>query len=250
MKRMPVGTYASLTDIGRVRLANEDQALAAVNSHGEVLLAVLDGMGGNNKGDLASSLAKDLILDAFYRKKATPLAIMARFWLGHALASANKKVYTKSESSPLYKGMGTTFSGVLLIGKKAVVANVGDSRCYLYGEGGLKRLTEDQTYVSFLLRTGKLKPEQAAVHPDRHVLLNALGIYPSLSLSYKTICYEGESILCCTDGLYNSLKESDIEAVLRLDSRADQKAGMLCRMASEFGGSDNVGVSYWEAIRD
>ena len=248
--KKPVGTYNSLTDIGRIRLKNEDRAFCLPNRHGEILMGVLDGMGGANKGEVASDLALESICGDFLKKPRTPFLFAARFWLGWALRRANAKVYKTAEGNSAYKGMGTTANIAFIYGGKALVANVGDSRCYILDEKGLKRLSEDQTYVSYLLRTGRIKQEEALVHPDRHVLMNALGIYPSLSVSYYVFPYLGQTILCCTDGLYNSLPEHEIETILRMEERSDRKTALLVKLANDAGGNDNIGVSLWEALDD
>lgn len=248
MKEHLQGTYFAKTDIGRVRLSNEDRALATLNSKGQTLLCVCDGMGGANKGDYASKLAIEKLESEFLKGKIPDSPFFAKLWFTHAGGMANRAVYGAAEESYLYKGMGTTMVAALLLGNKVLVANIGDSRAYMLKNGKLMRLTEDQTYVSYLLRTGKIDEEGAAVHPDRHVLMNALGIYPSLSISYSVYPHNGETLLLCTDGLYNSLSEKDMAAILLTTMRTDQKVEMLLRLANESGGTDNSGVALWEAI--
>ena len=102
--------------------------------------------------------------------------------------------------------------------------------------------------MNFLLRAGKIRPEEALTHPDRHVLMNALGIYPSLALDIFSYRYEGESLLLCSDGLYNQLPLSSIVAIASTDERADQKALAYVYEANGTGGSDNIAVAYWEAL--
>lgn len=244
------GTIAATTDIGRVRLVNEDQAAALRGKHNEILIGVLDGMGGSNKGEYASNLAREILFSAFSKKPPTICPLATKFWMNHVANAANRAVYKYAEGNPEYKGMGTTFCAALISSGKIVVANVGDSRCYSYSNGELKRLTEDQTYVAYLLRTGKISKEEASTHPDRHILMNALGIYPSLSITFNVYKNNVDSLVCCTDGLYNSLGESEIEAVMAMDLSTEEKASMLCKLACDAGGTDNVGVSIWEAGRD
>ena len=129
-----------------------------------------------------------------------------------------------------------------------MIANIGDSRAYLINKDKIKQLTEDQTYVHFLVETGKITSEQALTHPERHVLMNALGIYPSVSLTINVYPYQGESLLLCSDGLYNQVPEKDILSLVSTDERADQKVTSLICVANANGGSDNEGLAYWESI--
>ena len=90
--------------------------------------------------------------------------------------------------------------------------------------------------------------EEALSHPDRHVLMNALGIFPSLSLAFNEFEYQGETILCCSDGLYNQVPLDEMANILSTDERCDQKADSLIAIANSNGGSDNIAVALWECI--
>lgn len=244
------GTYAFKTDIGRVRQHNEDQAMVVVNAAGEVFLIVCDGMGGANKGDIASKTAIDCLTEAFRKKKKFLLASFDKMWFTHACKEANSTIYNMADKNPSYKGMGTTMVAALLSGNRLTIANIGDSRAYLITDTTIKQMTEDQTYVHFLVQTGKITPEQALTHPERHVLMNALGIYPSVSLTINQYDYTGEKVLLCSDGLYNQVPEKEIQAIVNTDERADQKVVSLICVANNNGGSDNEGISYWESEHD
>ena len=247
MGRIFKGLFASATDIGRIRISNEDRASVMTNYNGDVFLLICDGMGGQNKGDYASLMALDSLTDSFRKKRKTPF-ILTKFWLKRALSRANSIIFEEATKKPAYSGMGTTCVAVYIQGEKMAVANIGDSRAYKYCFGRLKRLTTDQTYVDYLYRTGKIKETEKETSPDRHVLMNALGIYPSCSPEIKTESYAGEAILCCSDGLYNNVSESEIRAILSTDERPDQKVASLIAEANGNGGSDNIGIAYWEAV--
>lgn len=241
------GIFSSATNIGKVRITNEDQAAALTNFAGDIFLIICDGMGGQNKGDFASKTALDFLVDSFRKKRKTPM-FLTKQWLKLALRKANSMIYQQAQSNPTYKDAGTTCVCVIIQGEKMLVCNIGDSRAYRYGYGRLERLSKDQTYVDYLYRTGKIKREEMDTSPDRHVLMNALGIYPSCSSDMEVLPYCGESILLCSDGLYNNVSESEIRAVLATDERPDQKVNMLIAEANANGGSDNIGIAYWEAI--
>ncbi len=242
------GRFAYKTDIGRVRMTNEDQALALTDVKGNVLLLVADGMGGQNKGDYASSLTIQIISEAFLKRNGIFLSRgHALYWLSKIIRNANAKVYDEASKNRVYQGMGTTLTAVLLVKNFMVVGQVGDSRLYSYGLNGFLQVTEDQTFVQYLYRTGRIKKEEIATHPKRHVLMNALGVYPSLNLDIKIHPYKNETLLVCSDGLYNNVNENTISSILKGDDTVEQKITELISIGNSNGGSDNIGLVLWEA---
>ena len=248
MKKYLTGRFAYRTDIGKVRLSNEDQAIALTNASGNVLLVVCDGMGGQNKGDLASSLAVHTVITSFKSRKGFSNAYLAKLWVSKAIREANKSIYEQSQSNPNYRGMGTTITLLLIIKDMAILGHVGDSRCYfLKNHHDLVQMTEDQTYVAYLVRTGQITQEEALTHPKRHVLMNALGIYPSASIDLKVFPYLNEEILLCSDGLYNNVPVDDIAAIVKGNDTVEMKVNELIAIGNKNGGSDNIAVVLWEA---
>ena len=248
MKKYLTGRFSYKTDIGKVRLNNEDQAVALTNASGNVLLIVCDGMGGQNKGDLASSLALNTIVSSFKSRKGFSNTYLAKLWVSKAIREANKSVYEQSQTNETYRGMGTTVTLLLIIKDVAILGHVGDSRCYfLKNRHDLVQISEDQSYVAYLVRTGQITPEEALTHPKRHVLMNAVGIYPSASIDVRAFPYLGEIVLLCSDGLYNNVPLSDITAILKGDDAVEQKVNELIAIGNKNGGSDNIAVVLWEA---
>ena len=248
MKKYLTGRFSYKTDIGKVRLNNEDQAVALTNASGNVLLIVCDGMGGQNKGDLASSLALNTIVSSFKSRKGFSNTYLAKLWVSKAIREANKSVYEQSQTNETYHGMGTTVTLLLIIKDVAILGHVGDSRCYfLKNRHDLVQISEDQSYVAYLVRTGQITPEEALTHPKRHVLMNAVGIYPSASIDVRAFPYLGEIVLLCSDGLYNNVPLSDITAILKGDDAVEQKVNELIAIGNKNGGSDNIAVVLWEA---
>ena len=248
MKKYLIGRFSYRTDIGKVRVSNEDQAIALTNASGNVLLVVCDGMGGQNKGDLASSLALHTIVTSFKSRKGFLNAYFAKLWVSRAIREANRSIYEQSQSNPNYRGMGTTVTLLLIIKDIAILGHVGDSRCYfLKNHHDLVQMSEDQTYVNYLLRTEQITPEEALTHPKRHVLMNALGIYPSASIDLKTFPYLNEGVLLCSDGLYNNVPYDDIAAIVKGNDTIEQKVNELIAIGNKNGGSDNIAVVLWEA---
>ena len=247
MKKYLTGRFSFKTDIGKVRLSNEDQACALINASGNVLLIVCDGMGGQSKGDLASSLAINTVISSFKSRKGFMNRYFAKFWVGNVIREANKCVYEQSKSNPSYEGMGTTLTLLLIIKDTAILGHVADSRCYFLRNREFEQMSEDQTYVGYLLRTKQITEEEALIHPKRHVLMNALGVYPSASIDIKSFPYMGETVLLCSDGLYNNVPKNDIASVLKSEDSVEQKVNELIAIGNKNGGSDNIAVVIWEA---
>lgn len=248
MKKYLTGRFAYKTDIGKVRVSNEDQAVALTNASGNVLLVVCDGMGGQNKGDMASALAISTVISSFKSRKGFLTRQLAALWVSKAIREANKSIYEQSQAGEAYYGMGTTITLLLIMNDVAILGHVGDSRCYfLKHHHDLVQMSEDQTYVAYLIRTKQITPQEALTHPKRHVLMNALGVYPSASIEVKTFPYSGEEVLLCSDGLYNNVPLNDITSVLRGNDSVEQKVNELIAIGNKNGGSDNIAVVIWEA---
>lgn len=241
------GIFSFDTNRGSVRLENEDQAKVCVNASHSVMLLVCDGMGGQNKGDYASRYACSILSEAFMKRKGKPF--FTQFWLARTIRKINKSIFAQAEKSEIYKGMGTTLVCVIVEGRQMTIANIGDSRAYAFSAGILERLTEDQTVVDYLRRTGKISDDEASGHADRHILLNALGVFPSVSVDVKRKTYYGQSIFCCSDGLYNNVSEAEIRAVLSSNDRPDVKVASLIAEGNANGGSDNMAIAYWEVSK-
>lgn len=246
-KKYLYGRYATKTDIGKVRMNNEDRVCALTNSRGNILLVVCDGMGGQNKGDLASTTAIEVITQEFQEKDKFSSKFFAKRWVGQVIRKANSEIFHQASHNQKYQGMGTTITLVLIVSDYMVVAQAGDSRAYSYRNRNLSQITEDQTYVQYLFRIGEITKEEIETHPKRHVLMNALGIYPSLDLDIKVCPYLGDSILVCSDGLYNNVPYKDLLSIMKGTDTPDQKVNELVSLANKNGGSDNIAVAIWEA---
>lgn len=238
--------FAYQVDVGKVRIKNEDQATILTNSNGDVLMIVADGMGGRNKGDYASKLAIDVLSEEFKKRKKGFISIfVAKLWLQYIVGKANKLVYNTAEKDKTSKGMGTTLVVALIRKNNIVVLNVGDSRAYLYHNDKIERLSEDQSYVDYLKRSGQISESEAEKRKDKNVLLNALGIYPSISFNSRLLTYHDEPLLLCSDGLFNNLKEKDIANIIKKGMDAKLTVKELINSANKNGGSDNIAVAYF-----
>lgn len=238
--------YSYKTDRGRVRLTNQDQVTVISNKVGDQLLVIADGLGGHNKGDYASKLAVDFISDAFCANKGFISVFVAKYWLQHIINSANRAIYHFGEKNPPYKGMGTTLVMVLIRKNNLICFNVGDSRAYIYQNNTLKLLSEDQSYVGYLTRSGQINKEEAEKREDKNVLLSALGVFPSTSTNVSIHPYKYEPIILCSDGLTNNVSEDDMVKIIKdANLDAEDKVNALVDKANANGGSDNISVIYF-----
>ena len=248
MKTTIKGNAFAKIDVGKVRMTNEDQAISLTSPQGYRLLCVCDGMGGHQKGDYASKLAADILCEEFEKIGKFLSVIFVRHWVFRTIKAINSAIYNEAQKSEIYHNMGTTLVLAFFYKDKIVTANIGDSRIYIVENDQIKKMTEDQTYVDYMVRTGKMTEEEAKVSEKRHVLLNAIGIFPSVSMDLRTIQNEKKPVLLCSDGLYNNASEREIHAVLRTKETPSQKVESLIKIANTNGGSDNIGIAYWEAM--
>lgn len=233
------------TDKGIVRENNEDSVSIFENGK-DLFLVVLDGMGGHNKGDLASLIALETFRKQIEKKQKFLCDCFFKRHVLKAIKKANKEVNKKGTSSLEYNEMGTTIIIAAIHNQKVYVFNVGDSRCYIQTDGELKQVSVDQTYVEFLYKTGKITYEEKFTHPKRHILMNALGTYPSLSIVTKVYKQPFNKILLCSDGLYNMVKLDEIEEIIENKISIEEKVDLLIKRANENGGKDNIAIALWE----
>lgn len=234
--------YYGITDIGKIRQTNEDNIYCYKNQFDEILLLLLDGMGGHKKGDVASKLAIDYFSKMFInRKKAFKNKNEQKKWLVSTLKNTNNYIFKIANNSIESKGMGTTFVGVLIANGFAFVINVGDSRCYIMQNNELKQVTKDDTYANLLLDNHEITQEQYDHYDKKNVLTNALGVYDQLICKVDELI-NFQKIVLCSDGLYNFVTNKEILNTLKLDIPLKNKCLKLIDLANSKGGKDNIGV--------
>lgn len=239
------GNYTSILDRGRVRISNDDNVLATINGEGDILLIVCDGMGGYKRGDFASRIVIDTFKDEFINHSKFINRYHAVNWISKIIRKTNKIIFNYAQEQE-YKDMGTTIALVLIFKKYIVVAYAGDSRVYFYDDKQLKQISEDQTYVEYLYKKGEITKDQMLTHPNRHTLTNAIGIFPSPNIAFDFYKNENQSILLCSDGLYNNLTDNEIHAIISTNELIETKAKTLVACANGNGGSDNIAIALWE----
>lgn len=232
----------AVTDVGVERPHNEDSCLALCDVQaGKALLVVADGMGGYQGGDIASKIAIQNLQQAFLDHDLTkPEAFK------HVYAQIDRDIRTQLKEA---KG-GTTCVVALFDNNTLTIANIGDSRAYLYREGSLQRLTKDDSLVQMLLDSGRLTETQAGDYPKRNVIMKALGTGKDTSPTVTELPFMTDDlVLLCTDGLCGVLSDLELSQVLSGGnttadlSALEQLCHNLVRKAIGTGSTDNVTVA-------
>ena len=263
-----------ITDIGRKRNNNQDAFGIRMLSEDCYVLAVCDGMGGANGGEIASARALEKFLSTL-ECEITPESSDddIREALYIAVTDANRDVYAYSEFSEELRGMGTTLVAAIVRDNgmdvdsidhdmktyspdgdapavqnaKACVGvftvNVGDSRAYISTPDALTQITKDHSYVQYLIDKGELSPSKAANHPQRNIIMKAVGIDSTVLPDIdKALITEKEKtyILLCSDGLYSEVKAADIQKIIHSEKTVEAKCEALVALANKKGGKDNI----------
>lgn len=254
--------YYAATHLGRVRKNNEDaylvssldgeeplvngmRPLSPVRPSG-ILAAVADGMGGAASGEIASREGlMSLALNLFGHWGRQPMAKAVEADLLRALRlaaeGASSAVLRYADAERGSRGMGSTLTAAVIWNGHAYLAQVGDSRAYLFRAGTLLQLTEDQTLVRELINQGSLTPEQARVHPQRSVITQALGGPEPIRVALgKATLRRGDRLLLCTDGLPSELSDDRLAELLAMGLPAPATVERMLEEALERGGRDNL----------
>ena len=233
---MTVLRSGSATDVGRVRTVNQDLPLERSN-----LYAVADGMGGHVGGEVAARVAVETLERAFERAPTVA-------GLRDAFTEANTAVWHESQANADLRGMGTTLTAMALVGGTGgrdvlALANVGDSRAYVFSDGEMIQVTDDHSLAEERMRHGEMTEEEAAVHPQRHILTRALGVSSEVETDmWELELRAGDRVLICSDGLSNEVETDEMAAVLRTVADPQEAAQRLVDVANEHGGADNITV--------
>ncbi len=229
------------TDRGKVRQHNEDNGGIFINSEGVHLAIVADGMGGHRAGDVASTMTIDMLKESWLQSSHIETANDADEWLRIHITEVNEALFKHAEENSECQGMGTTIVASICTEKFATIANIGDSRCYLFNESGFKQVTVDHSLVNELVRTGQITKEDAENHPRKNVLLRALGTELKVEMDISTIIFEEDDILLlCSDGLSNKLSEQEMLDIIRNEQPFEEKADSFIQIANDNGGEDNI----------
>ena len=251
--------WASLSDVGRVRPANEDyvgdperlaplvggaRRLAARGS----LFAVADGMGGHARGEIASKLAIDVLYATFYNSPGDPVETFKKAILTANTAVRRAGVLARPETIGDGEGartlprMGTTLVAALVLGRWVLVGNIGDSRAYLMNDGRIEQVSRDHSYLAEEIRRGLVPPDAAETSPYRHLITRSLGTRDEVEVDlFWRPWPNGSTLLLATDGLHGCVEELEMETILA-SRPPDDAVKALVKAAHEAGAPDNVSV--------
>ena len=223
-----------LSDPGCIRRNNEDSFLVDEQRR---LFLVADGMGGAQAGEHASRIAIDTVSERLAGQSPSVELLIEAF------EQANRNVIEHAGQDSQFEGMGTTLLGLWDAGDKAYIASVGDSRAYLFEDGMLTSITEDQTWVNEVGRKLGLEESTLKTHPMRHVLTMAIGVSAPLRVhSYLLKPQPGCQILLCSDGLHGVTEPEEISRILAAPISPADKCNSLVEAAKRAGGPDNITV--------
>jgi PPM family protein phosphatase len=234
-----------LSDVGCVREINEDCIRFVQPGDSEVvtkkglLALVCDGMGGHSAGEVASNKAIDVISRVYYEESGAPQIALKK-----AFNQASREIFEMSEKDEALKGMGTTCTALVLKNGSALAAHVGDSRLYLVRNGGIYVMTEDHSEVMEMVKRGLISLEEARHHPDKNVILRAIGSHPEVEVSTwdePMPVREGDRFLLCSDGLYDLVEDEEIKTEIE-KAEPQSACESLVALAKERGGHDNISV--------
>jgi protein phosphatase len=229
---------ASRSDTGLCRANNEDSVAWVDYGPARGALAVVaDGMGGAQGGEVASDLAVRVIRERFENSRTSPGQALC-----DAFATANSEIFRLAQEDGRLAGMGTTCVAAAVLGDSLWAAWTGDARLYLYRNEALYQLSQDDTVVGELVRTGKLSTEAARGHEDRHVLTRSLGTRQTVevgTLSQPVALLAQDRLLLCSDGVHDMLDDAEIGSILNRPTPA-QSLESLIQECNRRGGYDNA----------
>lgn len=231
------------TDIGLKRDENQDAVRCEYFGH-NVLAVVCDGMGGERAGKEASTIAIEEFFQRFSAGYSESLDDeQIRKLLISSVSAANSVIYTRARLDFKNFGMGTTCVAAYINSKSAFIINVGDSRAYLITDKNLLKVTTDHNVAALLYEKGKITEEEMEEHPQRHMLVRAVGVEKTVLPDTFILDYEDKiSLLLCSDGLSGYCSDEEMYNVI-LNSSFDNVAEKLIKLANSKGGSDNVTVA-------
>lgn len=231
------------SDIGRIRQNNEDAFRFGSFDDGVTWAVVCDGMGGAAGGQIASTIAADMVgkkIEKCYNKSMTEGSI--ENMLLSAITTANVTVYDRAIADDFLSGMGTTLVAAVIKNSVASIAHVGDSRAYLIHDGSLRLLTKDHSLVQEMLDNGQITEEEFEHHPVKNIITRALGVAEQIEIEFDTVdLAKGDVLFLCTDGLSGTVSSSEMLDIYQKYT-FDQFTSKLIERANSAGGKDNITV--------
>lgn len=234
-------TFYGNSDIGRVRRTNEDNFSGKKIAENEHLFIVADGMGGHQAGEVASKLGINSFVRKYRKLRKEGSAIEEAML--KSLKQANSSILKRALTDPYKRGMGTTFSALVIQNSKATIVHIGDSRIYLIRNDNIKKLTTDHTFVEKMLKEGKINEKEAREHPQKNILYMSLGARESYipEILNDIDIKKGDVITMCSDGLNNMVEDETIKKY-SLGHNPEESVKTLIDLANKNGGTDNTTI--------
>jgi serine/threonine protein phosphatase PrpC len=251
--------WGRTTDVGKQRDHNEDALEAWLYARGSGgllgLFIVADGLGGQDSGEVASHMATDAVWQALRAsvwepiiRGETPAPDALEQSVVVAVQAANKAVYEARQARG--SEMSTTVTLALVVNDQAYIANVGDSRTYLFDAQGLHKITKDHSLVQRLVDTGQIKPAEVYTHPQRNLIYQSIGDRPEVRVdTFRHALVPDDRLILCSDGLWEMVREEGLEEVLMAETDPQRACDLLVRNANLAGGEDNISIIVVQALK-
>ncbi|MEG0855055.1 MAG: Stp1/IreP family PP2C-type Ser/Thr phosphatase [Terrisporobacter sp.] len=241
--------YNCDSHVGKVRKNNEDYCMGEIVQTEEDcigIFALADGMGGHKKGEVASKIAVESIIE-FLRENILQKCGVKMDYLDDVIKQgynyANKKIYAKSLEDESFEGMGTTLVVVVVYKNQAIIANVGDSRCYLLHEDNFRKITKDHSVVEELISANLITEEEARSHPRRNQITRAMGAEEIIIVDiFREKIEINDILLLATDGLTGCIEDKRIKEIIVQDTDIRILSQQLINEANDNSGKDNISV--------
>ncbi|WP_296645204.1 Stp1/IreP family PP2C-type Ser/Thr phosphatase [Romboutsia sp. 13368] len=241
--------YTCASHIGKVRKNNEDYCKGEIidTEFGSIgIFALADGMGGHNKGEVASKMAVDNII-VFLKENLLQSNNIKIDYIDDIIKQAynnvNYKIYEKSISDIEFEGMGTTLVVAIIYKNNIYIANVGDSRCYLLNNNEFNKVTIDHSVVEELVQVNIITEEEAKTHPRRNQITRAIGSNEMVIVDiFKKDIQLNDKVLLTSDGLTGFVDDEAIKDILLKDKNINDLAQDLINKANDVSGKDNISV--------
>lgn len=231
------------SDIGRRRSRNEDAYRFGSFDDGVAWAVVCDGMGGASGGQVASTLAADIVskkIQKCYNKSMNERSL--ENLLLSAVTTANVDVFDKAEADSTLSGMGTTIVACVVKNNTACIAHAGDSRAYYIKSDSIEQITKDHSLVQEMLDNGQITKEEFENHPNKNIITRALGVGEDIDIDFNSVTLsENEALIICTDGLSGCVSDEKMLEIYK-SSDFEKLASNLIDEANENGGKDNITV--------
>lgn len=231
--------FAACSDVGKIRKVNEDSYYIPEPDDKVKIFMIADGIGGQTHGQFAGMMTVENVVRNIYRDiENEDKSAM----LKNAIKNANNTLINYASENEEFKGMGSTLVSLLIYDSKAYITHAGDSRCYMIRNNVISQITIDNSYVEYLLQKGVINTEQAKNHPQKNLIIKAIGMDENLELDMDIIdIRDGDIFLLCSDGLSSGVLDEDMLHIIRKKKKDLQKAvEELVKTAKQNDGHDNI----------